>query len=309
MALMKAIRMHRYGGSEALTLDEVPRPVPQENEVLLRVRALSVNPVDWKIREGFLKEVRSVPLPSIPGADVAGIVESIGAGVARFRQGHEVFGLLRSGGYAEYATAPVDALVSKPRSLDFSEAASVPLASMTAWQALVDHGGVGAGKRVLIHGAAGGVGLFAVQLARWKNAEVIGTASAPDLEFVRGLGAMEAIDYKATRFEDVVEGVDVVLDLIGGETQQRSFQALRPGGILVATSSPPSQELAKRHRVRALMMFMQPSTAILKQIGELLDAGRIKTHVGKVFSLAETRQAQELSQHGHVQGKIVLRVD
>jgi NADPH:quinone reductase-like Zn-dependent oxidoreductase len=308
MATMAAVRMHGYGGPEVLSLDDIPRPTPQTGEALVRVHALSINPVDWKIRLGLLKELQSSRLPYIPGADFSGVVETIGPQVENFRQGDEVYGLVRTGGYAEYVAAPAAQLVSKPRNLTFEEAASVPLVAMTAWQGLFDYGGVNAGKRVLIHGAAEGVGTFAVQLAHWKGASVFATASADDLEFVRDLGAKQVINYKTSRFEDVYGDMDVVFDLIGGETQQRSFAVLKPGGVLVATSSPPSQELAKRHNVRAQMMFMKPSTSILKQVGELLDAGRIKTRVGKVLPLAEAPQAQELSRYGHVRGKIVLRV-
>ncbi|MBC8113618.1 MAG: NADP-dependent oxidoreductase, partial [Candidatus Saccharimonas sp.] len=234
-----------------------------------------------------------------------------GVGVSAFSSGQEVFGFIPptiGGTYAQYVAASSDALVSKPQGLDFINAASIPVVAMTAWQALFVVGGLAKGQSVLIHGGAGGVGMFAVQLAKWKGAHVTATASAKDLEFVRGLGADVVIDYKADRFEDKVSGVDVGLDLIGGETQQRSWRTMKPGGILVATPAPPSQEEATRHEVRAVMVHMQGDRAQLSTIAELIATGAIKTFVGATFPLADARKAQQASESGHVRGKIVLQI-
>ncbi|TMQ31956.1 MAG: NADP-dependent oxidoreductase [Planctomycetota bacterium] len=212
------------------------------------------------------------------------------------------------GAYAAFAATRADALARKPQKLSFIEAASVPVAGQTAWQALFDHGHLESGQTVLIHGAAGGVGTFAVQLAHWKGARVLATASAANLEYLRSLGAVVAIDYKATRFEAVAKDVDLVLDLIGGETQQRSFAVLKPGGYLVSVVQPPSQELAAKHRVHAVIMRMQPWTANLEQLARLLDAGTIRTVVTKTYPLSQAREAWKDIMSGHTRGKIVLEV-
>lgn len=313
---MRAIRFHQYGGPEVLRYEDVPRPNPQTGEALVRVYAASINAMDWKIRSGFMDKMLPVLLPFIPGGDLAGVVEALGAGVSALQVGQEVYGVqggippgpMRGGAYAEYAAVPVDALALKPTTLGFVQAASIPIVAMTAWQGLFDMGGLTAGQTVLIHGAAGGVGMFAVQFARAKAARVIATASAEDADFLRTLGADQVIDYQTQRFEEQVSGVDLVLDLIGGDTQARSWQTLRPDGILVATPGPPDQEAAKQHGVRAAMVMVQPNTTLLGQIGALLERGQVKTLVGATYPLSEAAQGQERSQHGHVRGKIVLTV-
>lgn len=303
--------MHSFGGPEVLKYEDVPRPTPAKGQVLIRLRAASVNPLERKIREGVMQKMMPLKLPYIPGSDLAGVIESVADGVANLSVGQEVFGFTPAttgGTYAEYIAASTDVLVAKPQALDFNNAASVPVVAMTAWQALFVDGDLAKGQSVLIHGGAGGVGMFAVQLAKWKGAHVTATASAGDIEFVKGLGADKVIDYKADRFEDKVSGVDVVLDLIGGETQQRSWQTIKPGGILVATPAPPSQEEATRHGVRAVMVHMQGDRAQLSKITELIATGAIKTFVGATFPLADARKAQQASESGHVRGKIVLEI-
>ena len=307
--MIQAIRVHNYGESDVLTLEAIAQPEPQPNEVLIRVQAAAVNPLDWKIRAGYMKEIFPMPLPFTPGMDVAGIVEAIGADVKAFQVGQEVYGELRMGAYAEFATAPQDAIALKPNSLDFVEAASVPMVAMTAYQGLFDHADLKPGQTILIHAASGGVGMFAVQFAKWKGAHVIGTASAANAEFVQSLGADQVIDYNATPFEQVVENVDVVLDTLGGDTQARSYSVVKPGGILVSTAAPPNAEKAQEQGIRAEMMNMKPSTSLLEEIASLLDSGQVKTIVAQTFSLSEARQAQELSQGGHVRGKIVLQIN
>lgn len=307
--MIQAIRIHNYGESDVLTLETIAQPEPQPNEVLIRVQAAGVNPLDWKIRAGYMKEIFPMPLPFTPGMDVAGIVEAIGADVKALQVGQEVYGELRMGAYAQFATAPQDAIALKPQTLDFVQAASVPMVAMTAYQGLFDYGDLKPGQTVLIHAASGGVGMFAVQFAKWKGAHVIGTASAANAEFVQSLGADQVIDYNATPFEQVVENVDVVLDTLGGDTQARSYSMVKPGGILVSTAAPPNAQKAQERGIRAEMMNMKPSASLLEEIASLLDSGQVKTLVAQTFSLSEARQAQELSQGGHVRGKIVLQIN
>ena len=313
---MKAIRFDAYGGPEVLRYEDVPIPQPAAGQALVRVKAVAVNPLDWKIRSGMMKEMMPVKLPFIPGGDIAGTVEAVGAGVTALQVGQEVYGLqsgsdanpLPGGAYAEYAAIPVATLSAKPKTLDFVQAASVPIVALTAWQGLFGTGGLTAGQTVLIHGGAGGVGMFAIQFARWKGAKVITTATADDADFVRELGAEQVIDYQNAKFEQEVSHVDVVLDTIGGDTQARSWQTLKKGGILAATPSPPSPEDAARYGVRGAFVQVKPDGAQLAQIAELLDSGTVKTFVGATFPLAEAAKAQEQSQHGHTRGKIVLTV-
>lgn len=307
--MIQAIRIHNYGESDVLTLEAIAQPEPQPNEVLIRVQAAGINPIDWKIRAGYMKEIFPMPLPFTPGMDVAGIVEAIGADVKAFQVGQAVYGELRMGAYAQFATAPQDAIALKPKTLDFVQAASVPMVAMTAYQGLFDYADLKPGQTVLIHAASGGVGMFAVQFAKWKGAHVIGTASAANAEFVQSLGADQVIDYNATPFEQVVENVDVVLDTLGSDTQARSYSVVKPGGILVSTAAPPNAQKAQEQGIRAEMMSMKPSTSLLDEIASLLDSGQVKTLVAQTFSLSEARQAQELSQGGHVRGKIVLQIN
>lgn len=305
---MQAINVHNYGGPEVLTLEELPRPTPGPDELLIKVYAVSVNPVDWKMRQGMM----SHRLPFVPGWDVSGVVEEVGPGVKHFHPGDAVYASLdtsRDGAYAQYALVKESETARKPDSLDHLHAAAIPVAALTAWQALFDTAHLDAGQRILIHGAAGGVGSFAAQLAHWKGAHVIGTASGRNQAFLRKLGVDEPIDYETTRFEDVIRNVDVVLDLIGGETQQRSWKVLRQGGILVSTVQPPSADVAAGNGVRAGFTIRQPRSADLAQIAKLVDAGKLKVFIESVLPLSEVRHAHELSQSGHTRGKIVLRVN
>jgi NADPH:quinone reductase-like Zn-dependent oxidoreductase len=288
-------------------IEEVPRPEPQAGEVLVRVHAAGVNPVDWKIRRGYLKDFMPVPLPFTPGLDLAGIVAAVGPDVTTVQPGQAVFGR-GSGAYAEYAIAPANALAPKPHALSFDQAATIPVGASTAWAGIFDVGGLQAGQRLLVHGAAGGVGLYAVQFGRWTGAEVIGTASTGNVEFVRSLGAQTVVDYTTTPFESVVREVDVALDTIGGETQERSWPVLKPGGILVAVAGPASEETARRHGVRTSRVHGQPTTDLLRRIADLIEFGAVVAPVGKVFSLAEASQAQALSETGHGQGRIILHI-
>jgi NADPH:quinone reductase-like Zn-dependent oxidoreductase len=306
---MKAIVMDSFGGPDVLHSADLPQPEPQEGEVLIRVIAASVNPIDYKIRSGSFRPPNT-ELPAVPGRDVSGTIEAVGPGFTRFKVGDEVYAFLAShaGGYAAYAIARQDEVAKKPFSLDHLHAAAVPLAAVTAWQALFDHGRLEVGQRVLIHGAAGGVGHFAVQFAKAKGATVVATASAEDLDLLRNLGADRVIDHKARAFEREVRNVDLVIDLVGGETQQRSWQVLRNGGALVSTLEQPSTEEAARHLARAEFFMARPTTDVLTEIANLIDAGKVQVVVQKTYKLRDAARAQDEAEHQHSAGKRVLVV-
>jgi NADPH:quinone reductase-like Zn-dependent oxidoreductase len=308
---MKAVRIHAYGGPEVLTYEDVPLPSIAAEDVLIRVHAAAINPVDWKIREGYLQGFIDYQLPIILGWDVSGVVEAVGADVTTFKPGDEVYSrpdIKRNGAYAEYIAVKASEVALKPKSVDHIHAAAVPLAGITAWHCLFESAQLAAGQRVLIHAAAGGVGSYAVQFARWKGAYVIGTASARNRDFVLGLGADEVIDYQTTRFEDGLELVDVVFDTIGGDVQERSWQVVKPGGILVSIVSPPSEEKAAAHHCRSAYVFIQPRADWLAEMARLIDAGQVKAIVETVLPLNQAVEAHKLSQGGHTRGKIVLQV-
>jgi NADPH:quinone reductase-like Zn-dependent oxidoreductase len=296
---MHAIRMHEFGPPNVLIDEVIARPTPGPGEVLVRVRAAAVNPYDWKLRKGMFPS--GITFPMTPGSEIAGTIAS------GPRTGQDVFSALAGqGAYAQYVVGSPSLLVDKPRSLDHIQAASVPVSSMTAWQALFDHGQLRAGQTVLVHGASGAVGLFAVQLAKWKGATVIGTASAKNADFVRSLGADAVVAYDRERFEDRVRDVDLVVDPIGGDTQQRSFAVIKPGGTLVSLTSPPGQ----RPGIRALRMGMTPSGELLGRIAAMVDDGTLRPFVAEVLPLAQAARAQDDGEGGHHSpGKIVLRVD
>jgi NADPH:quinone reductase-like Zn-dependent oxidoreductase len=292
-----------------LELEDVLKPRPERDEVLIKVHAVSVNPVDFKLRSGAFKPPGTVP-PLTLGRDVSGVVESVGTGVTQVKPGDEVYALLdfAHGGYAEYAIAPAAGTARKPRTLDHTGAAAVPLAATTAWQGLIDHGHLQAGERVLIHGAAGGVGLFALQFAKVRGAYAIVTAAREDTKLLRDLGADEVIDYQKTRFEDAVHDVDLVFDLIGGDTQRRSWAVIKDGGRMVSTLTPPSpQEAAKRH-AQAAHFMAKPDARQLQEFTRLIDAGKVLVVVQETLLLEDVQRAHEKLEHGHTRGKIVLEV-
>ena len=307
---MKAIRIHRFGGPEVLELEDVPVPQPDENELLVRIHAASVNPVDYKIRRGMVPWVTREMLPITHGRDLSGTIES-GGGMGALRQGDALYALLGGidrGSYAQYVVVKPSEAAAKPARLSHMEAAAVPLAALTAWQGLFDHGQLQAGQTVLIHGGSGGVGHFAIQFAKVKGATVYTTVSGQNLDFVRELGADRTIDYRSQRLEEVARDVDVVLDLVDGETQERSWSVLKPGGILVSALGEPSQEKARQHRAHGVGFRAQPNGAQLAEIGQLIDQGKVRPVVSATYPLAEARQAQERLERGHVRGKIVLDV-
>jgi NADPH:quinone reductase-like Zn-dependent oxidoreductase len=308
---MKAVCIYTYGGPEVLVYEDAPRPHPDDGEVLVRVHAAAINPVDWKIREGHLKEQLHHTLPLVLGWDVSGVVEGLGSGLTRLKLGDEVFSrpdISRDGAYAEFIAIRESEVALKPKSIDHIHAAALPLAGLTAWQTLFVAGGLTAGQRVLIHAAAGGVGSLAVQLAKDAGACVIGTASAHNHDFLRKLGADQTVDYATVRFEDAVEPVDLVLDTLGGEVQERSWKVLKRGGILVSIVSPPSAERAAAHGVRQAFVFTQPNAGQLAEIAGRVDAEKLKAIVETILPLSDATRGQELSERGHTRGKIVLRV-
>jgi NADPH:quinone reductase-like Zn-dependent oxidoreductase len=309
--IMQAIRVHQFGGLDSLIVEDVPRPAPGEGEVLLRVKAAGVGPWDALVRSG--RSVLPQPLPLTLGSDVAGVVEHVGAGISQFRAGDAVFGATNArftGGYAEYAVAAATKLAKMPSRLRFTEAASVPVVACTAWQMVVDYGKIDATKRVLVHGAAGNVGAYAVQLARRAAREVVATAFSQDVAYVQTLGVDRIIDVQKSRFDELLTDIDVVLDTIGGDTQDRSFAVLKRGGLLVSAVAEPDQEKAARHGVRALFFLVEVSSARLEHIAALIEAGELTTSVGDVLPLADARIAHEmLAGKPHKRGKIVLTVD
>jgi NADPH:quinone reductase-like Zn-dependent oxidoreductase len=305
---MKAVRIHQYGGPEALVYEDAPRPAPAAGEILLQVKASGVNPIDWKIREGQVSGWLNHQLPLIPGSEVAGVVVETGPGVTGFTPGDEVFAypsLARCGSYAEFIVVKESEAAKKPKTVDFTHAAALVVGPLTAWQAF-DMGNLQAGHKVLIHAAAGGVGSMAVQLAKLRGAYAIGTASARNTMFVNELGADEVIDYTVTRFEDVVKDADLVFDLIGGETQERSYQTLKKGGSLISAVHPPNAQSAAKYGVNAAMVAVQPHAGQLAGIATWADEGRLKAFISTVLPLSEARHAHELSQSGRTRGKIVM---
>src|SRR5256714_4155047 len=308
---MKAIRIHNYGGPEVLQYEDAPRPQPETGEVLVRVHAAGVNPIDWKVREGHMKDFWPHKFPLILGWDLSGVVEEIGAGVSRFKKGDEVYSVpdvSRDGAYAEYIVVRESELALKPKSLHHIRAAAVPLAALTAWQSLFDTAQLQPGQRVLIHAGSGGVGHFAVQLAKWKGAHVFATASTKNQDLLRELGVDKAIDYTQQRFEDIARDIDIVLDTIGGETQEGSWSDLKKGGSLVSLVQPPSEEKAKGLGVRTASIGAQPNGAQLAEIAKIIDSGKPAPIIDRILPLSEARRGHELSQSGHTHGKITMRV-
>jgi NADPH:quinone reductase-like Zn-dependent oxidoreductase len=309
--MMEAMQIQTFGGPEVLHLQKIPVPKPRKGEILLKIRAASVNPVDYKIRLGKYPVVTADKLPYVLGRDAAGDVEACGIGVTTFAKGDSLYAFvgIERGCYAEYVIVKESEASRKPSTLDYAAAAAVPLAGITAWQGLFRHGGLKSGQRVLIHAGSGGVGHFAIQFAKAKGVYVITTVSGENVDFVRRLGADEVIDYKKQRFENKVRDVDMVFDLIGGETEDRSWGVLKKGGILVSTLTLPSQKKAKAHGVRGMRYTAEASGSELGEIAGLIDAGKVKPTISKTFPLKDAVSALQLVEQGHTRGKIVLTVD
>ncbi|WP_221740400.1 NADP-dependent oxidoreductase [Stenotrophomonas sp. 278] len=303
---MKSVLIREYGSNDQVDLAEVTRPMPEPGEVLIKVSAAGVNPIDWKIRSGAGQRM-GMTLPIHLGSEVVGTVEAVGPGVDSFREGDLVYGMVSSGGFSEYTIAQASHLARTPGNLDIMQAAALPLAGTTAWQAMFNEAGLSAGQRLLITNSSGGVGSLAVQLAKAHGAHVIAVASGRNEAFVRGMGADEFIDYTQQPFEEAVRDVDVVLDTMGGDTFQRAFKVLRKGGRMVTIVAFPQDE-AERFGVTVKRSFTRPDADSLREITALVERGEITPHVEAVFSLAEVTKALELSEAGRTRGKIVLTV-
>ena len=286
--------MHSYGGPEVLQWEDAPRPRVERGEVLIRVHAAGVNPLDWKVRAGLLNGSVQHRLPLILGWDVSGVVDEVGAGVSRFKKGEEVFAMsdpTRDGAYADYIAVREAAVAMKPKSLHHVRAAATPVSALAAWRSLFDLGQLQSGQRILIHGGSGGVGHFAVQLAKWKGAHVLATASTKNQELLRKLGADETIDYTSQKFEDVANKIDMVLDTIGGATQERSWLVLKKGGVLISLVQPPSQEKANQFGVRGMMCSVQPDGAQLSKIAKFIDSSKLRPTIDRILPLSDARRA------------------
>ena len=308
---MKAMRIHRFGGPEVLQLDEVEIGEPGPGEVRVRVAAASLNPVDYKMRQGGYARLPASALPATLGRDLCGVVETIGPNVSHVVPGEPVFAMLgwARGAYAEQAILKVDEFAPKPDTLTVIDAGSLPLAAMTAWQGLFDHGELKSGERVLIHGGSGGVGYLAVQFAHAHGAQVIATGSADNLDWIKSLGADQVIDYKAQAFEDEVRDVDLVYDLIGGDTRARSWQVLKPHGRLITTvSKEPVEEQAAEHGRKGLMYMARPNAEQLRTVATMADEGTLQVMIDRTYPLEEAAAAHAYLQDGHPRGKVVLEV-
>lgn len=305
--MMAAARIHAFGGPDEVRIEAVAAPRPRQGELLVKVLAASVNPVDYKIRQGKYPEVQANALPYTLGRDACGEVAELGEGVTGFNVGEPVFAMLgiERGGHAEYAIVLAEEAVAAPGT-DARIAGAVPLAGMTAWQGLFRYGGLQAGQRVLIHGGAGGVGHFAIQFAKARGAFVVTTVSHPDIDFARALGADQVIDHKAQVFEEETADIDVVLDLVAGETQARSWAVLKEGGILVSTLTQPPADRAKAHRARGTRFTVRVDRNDLGEIARLIDAGTVKPRVAKSFALDDAAAAYDLIENGHTRGKLVI---
>ena len=304
---MKAILIHKYGHAEELKLEEVMTPQIANDQVLVRVIDAGVNPVDWKIREGMATDRFPVEFPNIMGQDFAGEIEKVGDFVHSFQVGDEVFGFA-DGSYAEYVAVPISAIARKPKTLDFVAAAAIPTAALTAWQSLFDHGELRRGQTILIHGAGGGVGSFACQIAKWKGVRVIATADAADRRYLESLGVDVIFDYQADRFEESIQDVDCVLDLIGGQTQRLSLEVMKKGGTLVSTVHEMDQAKMREMGLTGKVMMMERNGSQLAEIADLVEKGYLTPRLGGIFNLEEAGEAQEFLRTGHPHGKVVIRV-
>lgn len=308
---MRAVRIAEYGGPDKMRLENIPVPALERGEVLVRVSAASINPIDWKLREGLAKSWWPLQFPAILGRDIAGIVVAVGTEAGPWHCGDEVVANLnatRQGGYAEYVPVRIEDLARKPANLTWREAAAYPLVALTAWQAVVEAGKVQRGERVLVHGGAGGVGAMAVQIAKLRGAHVITTASARNHEYVKSIGADEAIDYRTTLFETAVHDVDLVVDTVGGDTLKRSPAVLKRGGRLVSIAGRLPQEACDAAQIVCASERLNAGTDTLEQISALFEQGRLRINIDATFPLDKAAEAQELNRAGHTRGKIVLDV-
>ncbi len=308
---MKAAQIKKFGGGEVVEINKnAPKPAASPGQLLVEVYAAGVNPIDWKIREGYIP----LKFPATLGGDFSGVIEEVGEGISNYKKGDEVYGYASilgggSGSFAEFVSANVKVVALKPKNITHAEAAALPLTGCSAWQALVDHMGLSRGEKILIHGGAGGIGSIAIQLAKHLGAYVATTVSARDLRYARELGADEAIDYKNQSFEDLIHNCDAVYDTAGGETYNKSFKVLRKSGMIVSMLEQPRPELMERYGVNAIGQMTQVTSERLSKVGELVDKRVIKVHVDKTFSLEQAGEALAYQQSGHPRGKVVLKIN
>lgn len=304
---MKAIQYTAYGNSDVVQLTETATPAPAANEVLVRIHATTVNPLDMKIREGYLKAQMPITFPYIPGEDASGIVEAIGSGVTNFKIGDKVFACRFGGTYAEYAVFQEDTIALIPNNVNLDEAAALAMPLITAYSVLVANGAIKAGQKLVIHGAAGAVGQVMVQMAKALDVYVIATASGDGVELVKSLGANEVIDYKTDDFSQLIKDADLVADLVGGETQAKSFGIIKQGGLLLSIVMPPSQEAAAEHGLTAKFINSTFSTQAFEYGRQLVEAGKIKASITQTLPLTDAAKAQDLVSAGGIRGKILLK--
>jgi alcohol dehydrogenase len=308
---MKAARIHNYGGPDEVHLENADQPNPGNGQLLINVKAAGVNPIDWKVRAGYLQKNVPLQFPVTLGGDFSGVIEAVGKDVTGFEIGEEVFGQASvltggSGTFAESALASAETVAAKPKSIGFQEAAALPLVGVSALQALVENLKLEADQKILIHGGAGGIGSAAIQIAKHLGANVVTTAAGNDFEYVKSLGADQVIDYKNERFEEIVSDLDGVLDTVGGETYERSFNVLKQGGRIVSMIEQPKQELMDKYGVEALHQFTKVTTDRLRKLAELVDQGALKVNIDKTFPLEQAGEAlQELETHSP-RGKVVV---
>jgi NADPH:quinone reductase-like Zn-dependent oxidoreductase len=306
---MKAIQYNAFGHSDVLQLNQMDQPTIQENEVLVKIAATTINPLEMKIREGYLQQVMPITFPYTPGSDVSGIVEAVGNKVSRIKIGDKVYATNYGGTYAEYISLNEDQAAIIPSNITLNEAAALAIPLTTAYTLLVEAGQLQEGQKVLIHGASGGVGSIMVQMAKAMGAYVIATTSGAELDRVKALGADEVIDYQTQDFTAMVKDVDIVADLVGGETQTNSFEVLKKGGKLISTVMPPAAELAEKHEVVAQFIMSNPSYKKLDFFKELIAQGKIKAQISKTMKLEQAAKAQDLVSKGGVNGKLVLEIN
>lgn len=311
LAMMKAVVISEYGGPEVLKYQDTPRPEPKDDEILVRVIAAAINPVDTYVRQGMFGRSALDKGPAILGYDIAGVVEKTGANAKKFKTGDAVYSYLsvqRGGGYAEFAIAKESETSLKPKNINFIEAAAVPLAATTAWQALIDSAKIDKGQTVLIHGGSGGVGSFAIQIAKARGAKVIATASTEHQSTLKQLGVDQAIDYKTTKFENVVKDVDVVLNCVRADAMGRSYGVVKKGGMIVSITDEPDQTECAKHGIRGTRMGAHPDAKVLEELTKLIEAGKMKPIVSQTLPLAEASKAQQQVETHHTLGKIVLKI-
>ncbi len=312
---MQAIQINAYGSNEVVAINSnVPKPMISENKLLVKMHATGVNPVDWKIRSGYLQDFRPIEFPFTLGMDFSGIVVEIGSKVSNFKVGDSVYGMANvfdgdTGTFAEFICVDASVVNFKPKNIGFIEAASLPMAAISALQAIMDYIGLSKDQKILIHGGSGGIGTFAIQLAKYLGAYVATTVSESNKKFAKELGADAVIDYRNESFENLLENYDFVLDTIGGETYIKSFQILKKGGIIVSMLEAPNEKLMQRYGVRSILEFTGMSTESLSKLTELVEKEIIKIHISKVFSFQEASKALDYLQYNHPRGKVVIKAE